>query len=380
MIGSQYALRGLTWLKQTLRFRSHTRGGAMDPGLGSLDGGTWASVLSVEPTIIGSWPSFGFPLGVAGAIGPLFRNHPIEFLMFPAWAWELPWVTRPILRAAAAYVADQPRHRFSFVCSTAAQESRFAAAGWRVVTLNQNMFSNETLFRPLPDIEPIHDAIYNARFSPQKRIELAGEVDRLCLVYFYGSFEHTVEEFHAEHARLRAAMPQATFLNRLTPDGCEFLPPSAVNRALNESRVGLCLSPEEGQMRASIEYMMAGLPIVSTPSLGGRDYFFDDEFCSVVAPDPRSIRDAVSAMIARNIPRAYVRAKTMAKIERERTRFISFIQDIIDRHGGRTDFAMAFPDLLRNDRLAPWAPSVRAFAESLQEAIIAGQDEGSSLV
>jgi hypothetical protein len=44
-------------------------------------------------------------------------------------------------------------------------------------------------------------------------------------------------------------------------------------------------------MRASIEYLFAGLSVVSTPSIGARDYFVDDEFCIICEPDPRSIRE-----------------------------------------------------------------------------------------
>ena len=38
-------------------------------------------------------------------------------------------------------------------------------------------------------------------------------------------------------------------------------------------------------MLASIEYLLAGLPVVSTPSLGGRDHYFDDEYCLIAPPD-----------------------------------------------------------------------------------------------
>ena len=167
-------------------------------------------------------------------------------------------------------------------------------------------------------------------------------------------------------------MLTATFLNRLTPCGCEYLAPPAVNLALNRSSVGLCLSAVEGQMRASMEYMMAGLPIVSAVSAGGRDYFFDDEFCAIARADPRSIREAVAAMAARRIPRGYIRARTLARVERERSRFIDFVQGIIDDHGGFADFAAAFPDLLHGDRLVRWLPSAQTFGLRVQKAVKSG--------
>lgn len=45
--------------------------------------------------------------------------------------------------------------------------------GCAAVTINQNCLVNDALFRPLPGIKPIYDAVYNARFAPYKRHELA---------------------------------------------------------------------------------------------------------------------------------------------------------------------------------------------------------------
>jgi hypothetical protein len=112
--------------------------------------------------------------------------------------------------------------------------------------------------------------------------------------------------------------------------------------------------------------------VVSTASLGGREYFFDDEFCAVVADDPRAIRDATLAMIARNIPRDHIRARTMERVARERARFVDFIQQLIDQSGGGTDFSARFPVLLDEDKLLPWT-QVRPFVTSILEA--RGQEE-----
>jgi glycosyltransferase involved in cell wall biosynthesis len=153
---------------------------------------------------------------------------------------------------------------------------------------------------------------------------------------------------------MRELLPNATFVNQLSAEGCQWLPSNAVNSILNTARVGLCLSAVEGQMMASIEYLMAGLPIVSTPSVGGRDYFFDPEYCLIAPDDPRAIRDAVAALIERNIPRDHIRTKTMQRVERERARFIDWVQGVIDRNGGSENFADRFMRMLRTDGVLPW--------------------------
>ena len=330
---------------------------------------TWGTIFSLRPVIVASWPSIGFPLGIASPLGGWLHDMRIEFLMMPAWAWELPEIHGDILTHAAEHRRRHPRHTFSFLCNTPAQEPPFAAAGWPVTTINANMFVDEFSFHPLPDTEPVFTALYNARLSTDKRTELAAGIERACFIYYY-SDALTVSQFHAEHARLSALMPTATFLNRLTPEGCEYLGGDDINLTLNRSRVGLCLSPVEGQMRASMEYMLAGLPIVSTPSIGGRDYFFDPDYCVIAPPDPRSIAEAVAALIARNIPRDYIRQRTLARVERERARFTAFVQARIDRGGGSPGFAERFEGLVRRWQIKPWLTDIRSFAERLDSAVI----------
>jgi glycosyltransferase involved in cell wall biosynthesis len=241
-------------------------------------------------------------------------------------------------------------------------------AGFEAFTLNHNVFIDETVFRPIPTIVPIYDAVYNARLSSQKRLELAAQIKRLALVCFRDTSEHTMPQFLAEHARLLALMPGATFVNALTPQGFKWMSFQQVNALLAQSRVGLCLSPIEGAMRASMEYLFAGLSVVSTPSLGGRDYYFDDEYCIVADPDPRAVREAVEQLIARDVPRDHVRARTLARVEADRARYIAFVQARIDQAGGRENFADRFWKLIRGPSVMHWQ-AMTDFSKTVLAAI-----------
>ena len=285
-----------------------------------------------------------------------------------AWSLENPRSSKRLAEIAAAYLADHPRHHLTFLCNTPREQQLLRSNGCTALTINHNCLLDDTVFRPMPDVTPIYDAVCNARLSPDKRPELAREIDKLALIYFYNAFEGSPAEFHATHARLRALMPNASFINRLTPDGCEWLLGPAINEIYAQSRVGLCLSPIEGAMRASIEYLFAGLSIVSTPSLGGRDYYFDDEFCIIAEPDPRSIREAVDALIARNIPRDHVRSRTLARVERDRRRYIDLVQGLIDRAGGTFQFEDRFWQCTRAQTIIRWR-SMKEFAETVTAAM-----------
>ncbi len=76
----------------------------------------------------------------------------------------------------------------------------------------------------------------------------------------------------------------------------ERLPPARVARILRRSHVGLALSTLEGVCRASSEYLLTGLPVVSTDSVGGRDVWYDN-YNSIIAPaTEQDIQSAVETL------------------------------------------------------------------------------------
>src|SRR5262249_4322027 len=150
-----------------------------------------------------------------------------------------------LINTARSYLSDHSNHHMIFLGNTEREQQLMADAGFEAITLNQNCLLDDAAFHPLPDIEPVYHAVYNARLSPEKRLQLAVEIERLALVYLYDSLGFTVPQFQNEHGRLRAMMPGATFINKLPPEGCEWLPPQRINEVLAQSRVGLCLSAVE---------------------------------------------------------------------------------------------------------------------------------------
>ena len=282
------------------------------------------------------------------------------------WTIEDPWMHEDLARKAAAYLADHPQHRLTLLCNTPREAQLISAKGFAAVTINHNCLIDDAVFRPIAEIPPIYDAIYNARLSSDKRPELAREIEKLALIYY--NFESSAAEFHALHQGLRAVMPKAHFVNQLSPNGCQWLSAAEVNQVYAQSRIGLCLSAVEGAMRASIEYLLAGLSVVSTPSLGGRDYFFDEEFCIIAEPDPRSIREAVDGLVARNVPREYVREKTLARVDLDRRRYMDLVQGLIDEAGGTFQFENRFWQLTRAKTIIHWR-TMKEFSETVTAAV-----------
>jgi glycosyltransferase involved in cell wall biosynthesis len=104
-------------------------------------------------------------------------------------------------------------------------------------------------------------------------------------------------------------------------------------------------------MYASIEYLLCGLPVVSTRNTGGRDQYFDDLYCRTVEADPEAIAAAVEELAAQNFDPHLIRARTMAKIEAGREKFIAFI-DAIQRANGKPAGGAAALERIMD---TPWA-------------------------
>jgi glycosyltransferase involved in cell wall biosynthesis len=293
------------------------------------------AVLSVEPPIFLTGMAFNSMLGIAPAFGRAYGRRPAAFLIYPCWSVEGAHRAGKVIGAARAHQAEHPEHELLFICNTGAERDLLARSGLDAHLLNKNLTVSDTVFRPLPDAQVEFDAIYNARFDPRKRHELAAAIERVAYVGYLDPLMGSPEEQSELAAGLLRRNRGHALLNPIERGLPVTLPPEGVNAALNRAAVGLCLSSIEGSNYASIEYMLAGLPVVSTPSVGGREIYFDHEFCIICDPEPAAVRDAVEALKSRKIPRDHVRARTLAKIEPARRRFLSFMDDLSERLGGQ---------------------------------------------
>lgn len=120
-------------------------------------------------------------------------------------------------------------------------------------------------------------------------------------------------------------------------------------------------------MFASTEYLLSGLPIVSTPSTGGRHVYYDDEYCWIVPPDPRSVANAVYALKAKAIPRTYIREKTLSRIETDRARFLDLINSILEESGSARRLAMPWP--FKKSVTRKWLPPEKAVSRAMRGVV-----------
>lgn len=232
--------------------------------------------------------------------------------------------------------ALRPMHRLLHLVNDKPICEDLQSRGIPAIFVNQNCFLDESMFSIQPEIPKKHDAVYNARMAPFKRHHLLAEVAAPLIIGGIISYDDTQEYFD----RVRTLLPQATFTHADVPR--KQLNPFEVSKMLNTARVGICLSETEGTMFAATEYLLCGLPVVSTPSHGGRETWFEPRFSRMVPADPTAVAAAVRELITIQFSPELIRNATIARMSEHRHRFTAAVQRILTHENSGRDFAREF--------------------------------------
>jgi len=272
-------------------------------------------IISREPVILISfWHDLYTNADAVFNAIPKGRN--VNFILQLGWHRETEERVLEMKEKVEELQALRPDSNYTFLCNSKTEESLLNKHGLNGILCHQNAFVDTDYF-PLINSPKEFDAIYTARITPFKNHQLAADIKSLRLI----------GDFH-EHERKYV---DETFSVLKQADWSRRIHFSSMYKELSRARVGLCLSSEEGAMFASIEYLLCGLPVVSTPNLGGRDFFFDKEFSLQVEPSVKAVAEGVDALIDKNIDPQYIRDKTLEKMEEQRKVFIDIIQKIFDK-------------------------------------------------
>lgn len=294
-----------------------------------LRGGACA-VLSADPLVlyVRDWVLAEEP----GALLPVFRQYrfrPVYLLVELSWARDDAWHVDGLEAWKARHLRRHPRHRMIFLANSGTEHRLMTARGLGSAWVSHNAFVDPAVFRPLPGRAKRFDAVYDARISPFKRHALAAGVERLSLL------TARVERYHDEALirSVREALPRAHWVNDPLAADYRSLDGEEINETLGEARVGLCLSAVEGAMFASVQYLLAGLPVVSTASRGGRDEFFDPDYVKIVADDPAAVAEGVREMAACPVPAEEIRRRTLERMARHEDRLFDLLDAICFAEG-----------------------------------------------
>jgi glycosyltransferase involved in cell wall biosynthesis len=281
-------------------------------------------ILATEPLMVSTISGYPFStkLALRGKILGNFADddlalppsfHP-KYVLEHIAGWSVP------IHRMAKFTARQVVHRLEkrehHLLVNAKDEERVRKMMLiRGAHFNHNLYINEHLYQPLAEPK-IYDAIYTAQLAAFKRLALAKQVDRLMVVSYGGDLHAYCPDLqHAEFNR-------------------EFLPRPELARKYNQAYAGLCLSAQEGAMLSSCEYLLCGIPVVSTPSKGGRDEFFSPQNSIIVPPDPELVAKAVQQWKAAPPDPVVIRTEVLSKINSLRLEYCTYIANLIHQGGG----------------------------------------------
>jgi glycosyltransferase involved in cell wall biosynthesis len=296
-------------------------------------------ILSHDPliTISGCQTDDIFMKLMADDMPEVFGREFGLHLLLPTWNVEA-GRSQQIKDAIKAASERMPGHVFVVVSST--EYETFLLGQENVPTLftHQAIFVDDETWKPSEQkFENLgtFDSVMNARFDKAKRHELAAEIKKLLLIYAY-SLDETVAE---STQRIKGILPQAYFANHEFKKG-EYSPLSRAEiiRFYGHARVGLCLSAEEGYSRASIEYLMCGLPVVSTKSIGGRDRYYSEKYCRIVEADKQAVEAAVHELKEQNFSREEIREHVVTLLNFDRENFLRSVNRMVEHFTGLRDF------------------------------------------
>jgi len=300
--------------------------GQVDP----LDQGVFGFPIARNPLIYWCPELPRSDEGAPQVLAPHIGNRRAYFLVRTIWTRETRAAGERIAKKFRALNERYPEHRHVVLCNTRGELGLLKMVNVPAILCSTLAFVDETQFDIVPDEPKQFDAVYNAALVPFKRHELCTRLQSLVLLYHQYHPEQMREEGYEE--RIRALLPQAVFANDLGGRYRLFEPPE-VALWHNRARVGLCLSAAEGAMRAAVEYLLCGLPVVTTPSIGGRDRGLDPARSRIAAPTPESVAAAVAELIRRRVDPRIIRRGTFERLRPDRLRLLQLIEAIYREEG-----------------------------------------------
>jgi hypothetical protein len=226
-----------------------------------------------------------------------------------------------------------------------------ASTGIEAVHCHQNAFLDETIFRPDKLTTKRYAAAFNANSAAFKCHELAWGVERLALITYIleGDSPERLEGYRD------LAFSNFDRVSRTTAT----LSAVEVASVLNKSHCGLMLSQQEGANFASAEYMLCGIPLVTTPSIGGRHEFYSSRQVMVVAHTPVAVEAGIAQCSNWPVDPEELHALALAKAIPHRRRLLDWLSQVIERDAHALANANA------------WLPSFRDKLRAYHQASLA---------
>lgn len=199
-----------------------------------------------------------------------------------------------------------------------------------VLLCNNNAFINEDIFKPFDAPVKIYDMSVNSRFVRKKNTCIAKLVDNVVHMGYYAEktdFHHIFPPF-GQYVNFSDTTSSGTY--SFSPNDFRFLNGSVVNEYNNKSITGGIFTSVEGACRSSSEYLLAGIPVVSTVSLGGRDIWYDRHNSLICDGTPESVAECVNIFKSNPVDPYEIRFNHINLSNSHRNTLVNRIEEIVD--------------------------------------------------
>ncbi len=188
-------------------------------------------------------------------------------------------------------------------------------AGLITSLVNHNAWINEEVFFCSSE-QKQYDAVLTSRAKKWKRIGLSRKVDNLALVVNRWNIDSHYGENDGSYLEMSVAYLNSRKLSK-----------NELSELYCKSRVGMILSGAEGACYTSSEYLLCGIPVVSTVpddgvGLGGREFWYTNYNSILCTPDENAVRDAVYELIEKAPDSRIIREQHVELMKAQRERFL----------------------------------------------------------
>jgi glycosyltransferase involved in cell wall biosynthesis len=165
-----------------------------------------------------------------------------------------------------------------------------------------------------------HDLVIDSAFHEYKNVQIANKIkNTLHIGYFKYCKENTDDKVVPDFGTV------ANFINGYYRK----IEKHQINIYYNQSLIGGIFSECEGACFASSQYLLAGLPVISVKSVGGRDIWYNEENSIICDNNENSVFEAFEAakskIISGDFNREKIRELHLKQMDEHRNTLIEYI-------------------------------------------------------
>ncbi len=312
-------------------------------------------VSAANPIILHSY-DWKYGVSPFDQLLPNLSQAPTTLLLSLSWTVLLRPRLERLIQDYKAYMRQRPQHRFVFLANMPEEDVLLRKHGLHSIFCPHNAFLDERLYIPL-EREKLWQGIINSRMRPFKRIHLAAELDSCCLITYA-----TKDSDYEYDASLWQVMPQ---LYRPQYEGKTiktYFTAEQLREYYARSACGLILSASEGGCFASSEYLLCGLPVVSTLNEGGRNVFFHKDYTYFCQPTTQGVRLATEAALQCRASAQDIRNLCLERMGYFRQKYVEMLYAEAAAHGYASTFHCDLQKIFCNKMITPYATMEDAVA------------------